>query len=115
MIYALREALRIVLEEGLENRFERHRVMHLELRKGLEALGLEYVPKNSLHSLNCVRVPEGVDEAAIRSRLLKDYSIEIGGGLGVFAGKAWRIGLMGHSATQRNITTLLGALKDCLA
>jgi alanine-glyoxylate transaminase/serine-glyoxylate transaminase/serine-pyruvate transaminase len=115
MIYALREALRIVLEEGLENRFERHRVMHLELRKGLEALGLEYVPKNSLHSLNCVRVPEGVDEAAIRSRLLKDYSIEIGGGLGVFAGKAWRIGLMGHSATQRNITTLVGALKDCLA
>jgi alanine-glyoxylate transaminase/serine-glyoxylate transaminase/serine-pyruvate transaminase len=115
MIYALREALRIVLEEGLETRFERHRVMHLELRKGLEALGLEYVPKNSLHSLNCVRVPDGVDEAAIRSRLLKDYSIEIGGGLGVFAGKAWRIGLMGHSATQRNITTLVGALKDCLA
>ena len=115
MIYALREALRIVLEEGLEARIERHRIKHLELRAGLEALGLTYIPQNSLHSLNCVRVPEGIDEAAVRRKLLADYSIEIGAGLGVFAGKAWRIGLMGHTATTRNIQTLLAALKDCLA
>ena len=60
-------------------------------------------------------VPDGIDEAAIRSRLLNEYDIEIGGGLGVFAGKAWRIGLMGHSATRRNVETLLAALKDCLS
>ena len=114
MVYALREALMIVLEEGLENRIERHREMHLLLRKGLEDLGLSYIPKHSLHTLNCVSVPDGIDEAAIRSRLLDDYSIEIGGGLGVFAGKAWRIGLMGHSASQRNVACLLAALKDCL-
>ncbi|GAB5560724.1 MAG: alanine--glyoxylate aminotransferase family protein [Synoicihabitans sp.] len=114
MVYALREALRIVLEEGLEARIERHRVRHLELRRGLEELGLSYIPQNTLHTLNCVSVPEGVDEAAIRGRLLQDYSIEIGAGLGVFAGKAWRIGLMGHSATTRNVQTLLAALKDCL-
>ena len=114
MIYALREALRIVLEEGLEARIERHRLKHLELRAGLEAMGLTYIPQNSLHSLNCVRVPEGVDEAAVRKKLLNDYSIETGAGLGVFAGKAWRIGLMGHTATTRNIQTLLAALKNCL-
>ena len=114
MVYALRESLRIVLEEGLEARFERHQQMHQLLRKGLEELGLCYIPKNSLHTLNCVAVPQGIDEAAIRSRLLNEYDIEIGGGLGVFAGKAWRIGLMGHSATPRNIETLLAALKACL-
>lgn len=114
MVYALREALAIVLEEGLEKRIARHREMHLLLRAGLERLGLEYVPKNSLCTLNCVSVPEGTDEAAVRSRLLEEYDIEIGGGLGVFAGKAWRIGLMGHSATRRNVQTLLAALEDCL-
>jgi alanine-glyoxylate transaminase/serine-glyoxylate transaminase/serine-pyruvate transaminase len=115
MVYALREALRIVLEEGLEARIERHRAMYLELREGLEALGLSYIPQNSLHTLNCVSVPEGVDEAAVRAKLLADYSIEIGAGLGVFAGKAWRIGLMGYSATRRNVQTILAALKDCLS
>lgn len=114
MVYALREALRIVLEEGLENRFERHRKMHLELRTGLEALGLSYIPEHSLHTLNCVRVPEGVDEAAVRKTLLSDYSIEIGSGLGVFAGKAWRIGLMGHSASRRNVQLILAVLGDLL-
>ncbi len=114
MVYALREALAIVLEEGLEQRVARHREMHLLLRAGLEELGLKYVPKNSLCTLNCVSVPEGIDEAAIRSRLLDEYDIEIGGGLGVFAGKAWRIGLMGHTATRRNVGTLLSALKDCM-
>jgi alanine-glyoxylate transaminase / serine-glyoxylate transaminase / serine-pyruvate transaminase len=115
MVYALREALQIVLEEGLENRIARHKEMHLLLRAGLEKLGLTYIPKNSLCSLNCVRTPEGIDEAAIRKRLLEEYDIEIGGGLGVFAGKAWRIGLMGHGATRRNINTLLAALQDCFA
>lgn len=114
MVYALREALAIVVEEGLENRIRRHREMHLLLRGGLERLGLTYIPSNSLCSLNCVAVPEGVDEAAVRNRLLHEYDIEIGGGLGVFAGKAWRIGLMGHSATRRNVATLLAALDDCM-
>jgi alanine-glyoxylate transaminase/serine-glyoxylate transaminase/serine-pyruvate transaminase len=114
MVYALREALAIVLEEGLEPRFERHREMHQLLRHGLERLGLSYIPQHSLYSLNCVSVPEGIDEAAIRKRLLEEYDIEIGGGLGVFAGKAWRIGLMGESATKKNVLTLLAALEACL-
>ncbi|MCA9180701.1 MAG: alanine--glyoxylate aminotransferase family protein, partial [Planctomycetales bacterium] len=114
MIYALREALAIVLEEGLEARFARHRELHLKLRAGLEALGLCYVPDNSLATLNCVALPAGVDEAAIRGRLLNEFDIEIGAGLGEFAGKAWRIGLMGHTATHRNVTLLLAALKECL-
>ena len=114
MMYALREALAIVIEEGLENRFERHRRMHLRLRAGLDEQGIDYIPAHSLHSLNCVRVPEGVDEAGVRKRLLEEYSIEIGAGLGVFAGKAWRIGLMGHSSSVRNVDLLLAALKECL-
>ena len=115
MVYALREALAIVLEEGLENRIARHKEMHDLLRTGLQNLGLEYIPKNSLCTLNCVATPEGIDEAAIRKRLLDEYDIEIGGGLGVFAGKAWRIGLMGHNATKQNVQTLLAALGDCLS
>ncbi|MEM1069416.1 MAG: alanine--glyoxylate aminotransferase family protein [Planctomycetota bacterium] len=114
MVYALREALQIVLEEGLENRFARHKDVHLQLRAGLEELGLRYVPEHSLHTLNCVLVPDGVDEAAVRKRLLDEFDIEIGGGLGAFAGKAWRIGLMGHGATRRNVNTLLAALKECM-
>jgi alanine-glyoxylate transaminase/serine-glyoxylate transaminase/serine-pyruvate transaminase len=114
MVYALREALAIVLEEGLENRFARHKQLHEMLRSGLEELGLKYVPEHSLHTLNCVMVPTGVDEAAVRKRLLEEYDLEIGGGLGEFAGKAWRIGLMGHGATRRNVQTLLAALKDCM-
>jgi alanine-glyoxylate transaminase/serine-glyoxylate transaminase/serine-pyruvate transaminase len=115
MIYGLREALAIVLEEGIDRRVARHHEMHRLLRQGLENLGLEYIPKNSLHTLNCVSTPNGIDEAAIRKRLLEEYDIEIGGGLGVFAGKAWRIGLMGHGATRRNVNTLLAALADCFA
>ena len=114
MVYALREALLIVVEEGLQARIERHRSLHQLLRTGLEELGLRYVPSDSLCTLNCVRVPDEIDEAAVRRRLLEEYDIEIGGGLGEFAGKAWRIGLMGHSASHRNVTTLLGALKECL-
>ena len=114
MVYALREALAIVAEEGLQARIARHREMHLLLRSGLESLGLKYIPQQSLCTLNCVAVPEGIDEAAIRARLLTEFDIEIGGGLGVFAGKAWRIGLMGHSATPRNVAALLAALGQCL-
>jgi len=115
MIYALREALAIVLEEGLENRFERHREMHQRLRDGLEAMGISFIPKHSLHTLNCVSIPDGVDDAKVRGRLLDEYSIEIGAGLGPFAGKAWRIGLMGHAATRRNVDLLLAALRQVMS
>lgn len=114
MTYALREALQIVLEEGLEARWERHRQLHRMLRSGLEALGMSYIPEHSLPNLNCVRVPGGVDDAAARGRLLREFGIEIGGGLGPFKGTAWRIGLMGHACTRRNVTLLLGALETIL-
>ena len=115
MTYALREALTIVLEEGLEARIARHAAMHQRLRTGLAALGLSYIPSRSLHSLNCIRIPEGANDAAVRTRLLTDYGIEIGGGLGVMAGKAWRIGLMGHGSTVRNVDLVLTALRTSLA
>ncbi|HXI56679.1 MAG TPA: alanine--glyoxylate aminotransferase family protein [Polyangia bacterium] len=115
MTYALREALRIVVEEGLPARIDRHRKNHLALRAGLEAMGLSYVPERSLATLNAVHVPSGVDDAQVRGRLLGDFGIEIGGGLGPFKGKAWRIGLMGASSTRRNVTLFLGALETILA
>ena len=114
MTYALREALAIVLEEGLEARWARHQRNHLALRAGLEALGLRYIPQHSLASLNAVHVPEGVDEAKVRRTLLQDYGIEIGAGLGPFKGKAWRIGLMGASSTQRHVMLVLAALENTL-
>ncbi|MEO8351181.1 MAG: alanine--glyoxylate aminotransferase family protein, partial [Chthoniobacteraceae bacterium] len=114
MTYALREALAIVLEEGLDARIERHAQMHRRLRAGLESLGLHYVPSHSLHTLNCVRIPDGIEDAPVRKRLLEDYGIEIGAGLGPFAGKAWRIGLMGHGATIRNVDLVLAALRESL-
>jgi alanine-glyoxylate transaminase / serine-glyoxylate transaminase / serine-pyruvate transaminase len=114
MTYALREALAIVVEEGLDARIDRHRQMHLRLRSGLEKLGLTYVPKDSLHTLNCIHAPAGRDEAAIRKQLLEDYGIEIGAGLGPMAGKAMRIGLMGHGATARNVDLVLTALEHIL-
>ena len=116
MLYALREALAIVLEEGLEARFARHRAGHEQLRAGLEALGLRYVSQEGHHlpMLNAVSIPEGVEDAAVRKRLLAEYGIEIGAGLGVFKGKAWRIGLMGHSSTKRNVKLLLAALAEIL-
>jgi alanine-glyoxylate transaminase/serine-glyoxylate transaminase/serine-pyruvate transaminase len=115
MTYALHEALTIIMEEGLDARIARHAAMYQRLRAGLEAMGLTYVPKRSLHTLNCVRLPAGVDDAKVRRRLLEEYGIEIGGGLGPLAGKAWRIGLMGHGATIRNVDLLLTALKNLLA
>lgn len=114
MTYALHEALGIVLEEGLDARIERHAVAHRRLRAGLESLGLAYIPKNTLHTLNCIRIPDGIEDAPVRRRLLEEYGIEIGAGLGPFAGKAWRIGLMGHGATTRNVDLVLTALRHIL-
>jgi alanine-glyoxylate transaminase/serine-glyoxylate transaminase/serine-pyruvate transaminase len=113
MNFALREALRLVYEEGLETRFARHRANAELLWAGLEELGLQpCIPlDHRLPSLTTVWVPEGVDEAAIRRRLLGEYNIEIAGGLGAFAGKAWRIGLMGYSSRRENVLLLLAALR----
>jgi alanine-glyoxylate transaminase/serine-glyoxylate transaminase/serine-pyruvate transaminase len=114
MTYALREALKIVMEEGLEARIARHKSSHDRLRKGLEGMGLSYVPENSLTTLNAIHVPDGADEAGVRKALLTEYGIEIGAGLGPFKGKAWRIGLMGHGSTVRNVDLVLTALKELL-
>ncbi len=112
-VYALREALRLVLEEGLEARFARHRRNHELLRDGLEELGFEFIvaPEYRLPQLNTVTIPKGMEDASARSQLLNDYNIEIGAGLGEFAGKAWRIGLMGCSSTENHVNILLSALK----
>jgi alanine-glyoxylate transaminase / serine-glyoxylate transaminase / serine-pyruvate transaminase len=116
MNYALHEALRLLLEEGLENRWKRHQRMHGLLRKGIEAPGLRIVSQegHQLWQLNAVSVPEGVDEAGVRKKLLNDHSIEIGAGLGPLKGKIWRVGLMGETATEANVNRFLSALADCL-
>jgi alanine-glyoxylate transaminase/serine-glyoxylate transaminase/serine-pyruvate transaminase len=114
MTYALREACAMVLEEGLEARHERHRRNHLALRAGLEAIGLRYIPSQSLTTLNAIHAPEGVDEAHVRRRLLTDFGIEVGAGLGPFKGRAIRIGLMGSSSTRRNVLLVLAALEVIL-
>jgi alanine-glyoxylate transaminase/serine-glyoxylate transaminase/serine-pyruvate transaminase len=115
-IYALHEALRLVLEEGLTNRYERHRRNHELLKKGLESLGFEFLvePEYRLPQLNAVKIPAGSDDAAIRATLLHEYNIEIGAGLGEFAGKVWRIGLMGHSSTANHVNMLLAALREIM-
>lgn len=115
-MYAMREALRIVLEEGLENRFDRHRKNHELLRTGLEAMGLQFLVEKQyrLPMLNAVRIPDGVDDAEVRKRLLDEYNIEIGGGLGPYAGKIWRIGLMGESSDANHVNMLLAALKEVM-
>jgi len=116
MNYALREALRLVNEEGLDARFERHQSHATLLWEGLAELGLELcVPlEHRLPPLTTVWVPDEVDEAAIRSRLLNEYNVEIAGGLGAFKGRVWRIGLMGHSSRRENVVLLLGALERLL-
>ncbi len=115
MTYALHEALRIVLEEGLDARIARHTLNHRAFRAGAEALGLSYIPERSLTTLNCVQAPAGIDEAKIRKRLLEEYGIEVGAGLGPFKGKALRIGLMGSSSTKRNVMLALAALENILS
>ncbi len=117
MSFALYEALRIVLEEGLEARWQRHRRSHEALKAGLEAIGLSIASQegHQLWQLNSVSIPEGVDDAAVRGRLLKDFGIEVGAGLGPLKGKTWRIGLMGENSRIGTVLTLLHALETVLA
>ena len=116
MNYALHEALRIVAEEGLENRAKRHEHNHRALVAGIEAMGLRMTvaPEHRLWTLNAVGIPDGVDDLKVRNRLLNEFNIEIGGGLGVFKGKVWRVGLMGAGSTENNVLLLLGALEKAL-
>lgn len=116
MNFALREALRLVQEEGLEARYQRHRENSKLLWDGLEELDLRLIvpEKHRLPTLTTVAIPEGVNDADVRGRLLNDYNIEIAGGLGAFKGKAWRIGLMGHSSNKQNVELLLAALSKLL-
>jgi alanine-glyoxylate transaminase / serine-glyoxylate transaminase / serine-pyruvate transaminase len=115
-VYALHEALVILQEEGLEAAWQRHADMHSKLREGLEHLGLHFVvkPESRLPQLNMVQIPEGVDDADVRRRLLQEFNLEIGAGLGALAGKVWRIGLMGYGATQSNVDYCVDALYQVL-
>ncbi|RKF21313.1 alanine--glyoxylate aminotransferase family protein [Alginatibacterium sediminis] len=115
-LYAMHEALVQLHHEGLENSWNRHQQQHMVLRDGLEAMGIEFIvdPKYRLPQLNTVAIPNGVDDALIRSRLLNEYNLEIGAGLGAFAGKAWRIGLMGYAARTENVSLCLAALREVL-
>jgi alanine-glyoxylate transaminase/serine-glyoxylate transaminase/serine-pyruvate transaminase len=117
LVYALREALVAVAEEGLEVRWARHRANHLAFADRLQAIGLRLLPPPAerLWSLNAVSVPDGVDEARVRTRLLDEYNIEIGAGLGPLAGRIWRVGLMGSGSTRENIALLADALKTLVA
>ncbi|MCG7989922.1 MAG: alanine--glyoxylate aminotransferase family protein [Candidatus Thiodiazotropha lotti] len=116
-LYGLHEALCILQDEGLENAWARHRKMHNALKAGLEAMGLSFIVDEAhrLPQLNAVSIPEGVDDATVRSRLLNEYNLEIGAGLGALAGKVWRIGLMGHSARAENILLCVSALEAVLS
>ena len=115
-LYGLHEALVILKEEGLENAWARHEKNHHALRVGLEAMGLSFTVKASdrLPQLNAINVPAGVDEAEVRKRLLKEYNLEIGAGLGSLAGHIWRIGLMGYASNMKNVLYCLGALEEVL-
>lgn len=115
-MFAMREAYRLVLEEGLEKRFERHQRNHNLLKTGLEQLDIEFqvAEPYRLPMLNAIKIPQGVDDMLIRSRLLNDYNLEIGGGLGPLAGKIWRVGLMGESSTPNHVNMLVAALRELL-
>jgi alanine-glyoxylate transaminase/serine-glyoxylate transaminase/serine-pyruvate transaminase len=116
LAFALREALLVIEEEGLEARHARHQRHHVALAAGLESLGLSLLPPPAerLWTLNAVRVPAGVDEAAVRRQLLEEFQIEIGAGLGPLAGKIWRVGLMGSGSTMANVLLFLSAFQRCL-
>jgi alanine-glyoxylate transaminase/serine-glyoxylate transaminase/serine-pyruvate transaminase len=116
-IYALHESLLILHKEGLQNTHIRHEQNHLNLKKGLENLGLEFAVEKDyrLPQLNMVRIPVGVDDAEIRNRLLSEFNLEIGAGLGELAGKVWRIGLMGCSSSQKNVDYCVASLEAVLA
>jgi alanine-glyoxylate transaminase/serine-glyoxylate transaminase/serine-pyruvate transaminase len=115
-MYALHESLLMLREEGLENAWDRHAKMHGALKAGLEAMGLSFVvPEDErLPQLNAVTIPGGVNDAAVRTRLLEEFNLELGAGLGALAGKVWRIGLMGHSCRAENIVLCLGSLEAVL-
>ncbi len=115
-MYSLHEALVMLQDEGLENAWQRHYRNHLALRAGLEAMGLKFVVEEAhrLPQLNSVTIPEGADDAEVRGRLLNEFNLEIGAGLGALAGKVWRIGLMGHSSRAENIMLCLAALEAVL-
>ena len=112
-IYALHEALLILKEEGLENAWQRHYKHHLALKAGLETIGLDFVVDEAsrLPQLNAVKLPDGTDDAALRSQLLNEFNLEVGAGLGDFAGKIWRIGLMGHASKPQNVINCLAAME----
>ena len=116
MNYALHESLRLVLEEGLENRWARHQANHDRLKAGLDEMGLQLTAQEGhrLWQLNAVGVPDGADEAGVRTALLNDHGIEVGAGLGPLQGKVWRVGLMGHSSSEDNVDRFLAALKSLL-
>ncbi|ARN76384.1 alanine--glyoxylate aminotransferase [Oceanicoccus sagamiensis] len=116
-MYALHESLLMLKEEGLENAWQRHQTHHDALVAGLEAMGLSMVVDKAhrLPQLNLVNLPEGADDAAVRAALLSEYSLEIGAGLGALAGKAWRIGLMGHACSKKNVVLCLSALDNVLS
>ncbi len=116
MLYGLYQALYCILDEGLESVYKRHQEAHQTLVKSLDELGIGMLvePEFRLPMLNSVIIPDGVDEALIRKKLLEDYQIEIGGGLGPLAGKIWRIGVMGHTARVENIERLVRALAAVL-
>lgn len=116
MNYALHEALRLTLEEGLEARFARHLLHHRALKAGLAAMSIQYstAPGCGLPMLNSIRIPDGADDAAVRTQLLNQFGIEIGGGLGPMKGKVWRVGLMGETAQKSNVLLFLAALEQCL-
>ncbi len=117
MNYGLHEALRLVLEEGLEARHARHLRNHQALKAGLAAIGIKYAVAEGqqLPMLNAVLIPDGIDDAAVRGQLLNEFGIEIGGGLGPMKGKTWRIGLMGEASSPRNVLLFLAALERCLS
>jgi alanine-glyoxylate transaminase/serine-glyoxylate transaminase/serine-pyruvate transaminase len=115
-IYALHESLIILHKEGLKNAWARHQKNHLDLKSGLDKLGLELVVEQSyrLPQLNMVRIPTGVDDVQVRNRLLNEFSLEIGAGLGELAGNVWRIGLMGCGSSQKNVDYCLSSLETVL-
>jgi alanine-glyoxylate transaminase/serine-glyoxylate transaminase/serine-pyruvate transaminase len=116
MIYALREGLRLLHEEGLDARHARHLRNHKALKSGLNAMGLQYSAQegHQLPQLNAVFIPQGVDDLSIRKRMLNEFNIEIGGGLGDFKGRVWRIGLMGYNSKPSSVFYVLAALEQCL-
>jgi alanine-glyoxylate transaminase / serine-glyoxylate transaminase / serine-pyruvate transaminase len=117
LIFALREAMRLVLEEGLEARWERHRVNQLALIAGLEAMGLDFLAKNPadrLPTVTAVMIPGGVDDVKLRNQLLDEFNIEIAGGFGAVKGKIWRVGLMGYCSQKPFVLLFLAALEKCL-